>query len=232
MGSIAMDQSGDIALGFSVSSASLHPQVHYTGRLAGDVAGTMPEGEGAIIDGAGSQTGSSLSRWGDYSGMSVDPSDDCTFWYTNEYIPSNGAFNWRTRIGSFKFSACGGTTTDDFSISASPSSLTLARGAGGSSTISTAVTSGSAQAITLSVSGTPAGATASLSPTSITAGGSSTLSVNAGTAAAGTCTLVVTGTGTSATHSTNVSLTVTSGGARSEERRVGKECRSRWSPYH
>src|SRR3989454_147162 len=163
-------------------------------RLAGDAAGTMPQGEGSIIDGAGSQTGSSLSRWGDYSGMSVDPSDDCTFWYTNEYIPSNGAFNWRTRIGSFKFSACGGTTTDDFSISASPSSLTLAQGAGGSSTISTAVTSGSAQAITLSVSGTPAGATASLSPTSITAGGSSTLSVNAGTAAAGTHTLVVTGT--------------------------------------
>src|SRR2546426_230913 len=110
MGSIAMDQTGDIGLGFSVSSASLHPQVHYTGRLAGDAAGTMPQGEGSIIDGAGSQTGSSLSRWGDYSGMSVDPSDDCTFWYTNEYIPSNGAFNWRTRIGSFKFSACGGGT--------------------------------------------------------------------------------------------------------------------------
>src|SRR2546427_9697165 len=79
MGSLAMDQSGDIALGFSVSSASLHPQVHYTGRLAGDAAGTMPQGEGSIIDGAGSQTGSGLSRWGDYSGMSVDPSDDCTF---------------------------------------------------------------------------------------------------------------------------------------------------------
>ena len=208
MGSIAMDQSGDIALGFSVSSASLHPQVHYTGRLAGDAAGTMPQGEGSIIDGAGSQTGSSLSRWGDYSAMTVDPSDDCTFWYTNEYIPSNGAFNWRTRIGSFKFSSCG-TSTNDFSISASPSSLTLAQGAGGSSTISTAVTSGSAQAITLSVSGTPAGATASLSPTSITAGGSSTLSVNAGTAAAGVYTLTVTGTGTSATHSTSVTLTVT-----------------------
>jgi hypothetical protein len=212
MGSIAMDQSGNMGLGFSVSSSSLHPQVHYAGRLVGDAAGTMPQGEGSIIDGAGSQTGSSLSRWGDYSGMSVDPSDDCTFWYTNEYIPSNGAFNWRTRIGSFKFPSCGGTVTNDFSISASPSSLTLAQGAGGSSTISTAVTSGSAQAITLSVSGTPSGATASLSPTSITAGQSSTLSVNAGTAAAGTYTLTVTGTGTSTTHSTSVSLTVTATG--------------------
>src|SRR5258705_7315963 len=161
MGSIEMDQSGGIGLGFSVSSSSLHPQVHYTGRLAGDAAGTMTLGEGSIIDGAGSQTGSSLSRWGDYSAMTVDPSDDCTFWYTNEYIPSNGAFNWRTRIGSFKFSACGGTTTDDFSISASPSSLTPAQGAGGSSTISTAVTSGSPQAITLSLSGAAPGATAS-----------------------------------------------------------------------
>jgi hypothetical protein len=208
MGSLAMDQSGNIGLGFSVSSSSLHPQVHYTGRLTGDPAGTMTQGEGSILDGAGSQTGSSLSRWGDYSGMSVDPSDDCTFWYTNEYIPSNGAFNWATHIGSFKFSSCG-TSTNDFSISASPSSLTLAQGTGGSSTISTAVTTGSAQSITLSVSGTPAGATASLSPTSITAGGSSTLSVNAGTAAAGVYTLTVTGTGTSATHSTSVTLTVT-----------------------
>jgi hypothetical protein len=208
MGSIAMDQSGDIALGFSVSSTSLHPQVHYTGRLAGDASGTMTQGEGSIIDGPGSQTGSSLSRWGDYSAMTVDPSDDCTFWYTNQYLPSNGAFNWRTRIGSFKFPNCG-SSTNDFSISASPSSLTLAQGGGGSSTIATAVTSGSAQSITLSVSGTPAGATASLSPTSITAGGSSTLSVNAGSAAAGVYTLTVTGTGTSATHSTSVTLTVT-----------------------
>src|SRR2546422_11540735 len=126
MGSFAMDQSGDIALGFRVSSASLHPQVHYTGRLAGDAVGTMAQGEGSIIDGAGSQTGSSLSRWGDYSGMSVDPSDDCTFWYTNEYIPSNGAFNWRTRIGSFKFSSCGGGPARDIPVSRTPCSPALA----------------------------------------------------------------------------------------------------------
>ena len=212
MGSIAMDQSGDIGLGFSLSSASLHPAIHYTGRLVSDAAGTMSQGEGSIIDGPGSQTGSSLSRWGDYSSMSVDPSDDCTFWFTTEYIPSNGAFNWATRIGSFKFASCGGTVSNDFSIAANPTSLTLAPNGGGTSAISTAVTSGSAQTINLSVSGTPAGATASVSPASITAGGSSTLTVNAGTAAAGTYTLTVTGTGTSATHSTSVSLTVTGGG--------------------
>jgi hypothetical protein len=110
MGSIAQDQSGDIAMGYSVSSSSLHPGISYTGRLVSDPLNTMPQGETSLIVGGGSQTGSNLSRWGDYSSMTVDPSDNCTFWYTNEYIPSNGAFNWKTRIGSFKFSSCGGTT--------------------------------------------------------------------------------------------------------------------------
>jgi hypothetical protein len=209
MGSIAEDGSGDMAMGFSVSSSSLHPEIHYTGRLVGDALNTMGQGEASIIDGAGSQTGSSLSRWGDYSAMTIDPADDCTFWYTNEYIPSNGAFNWRTRIGAFKFSGCGGTPTNDFSISASPSSLSLVQNTQGTSTISTATTSGTAQTVNLTVSGVPSGASASLSPTSVTSGGSSTLTVNAGTAAAGSYTLTVTGTGTSATHSTTVALTVT-----------------------
>jgi hypothetical protein len=209
MGSIAQDQAGDMGLGFSVSSSSIHPQIHYTGRLAGDATGLMTQGEGTIINGAGSQTGNALSRWGDYSSMSIDPSDDCTFFYTQEYIPANGNFNWRTRIGSFKFPGCGTSPLNDFSISATPTSLTSAQGAGGSSTISTAVTSGSAQTVNLSVAGGPTGASASLNPASVTAGGSSTLTVNAGTAAAGTYTLTVTGTGASATHSTTVSLTVT-----------------------
>jgi kumamolisin len=106
-----------------------------------------------------------------------------------------------------------GAPPNDFSISANPSTLTLAPSTGGSSTISTAVTSGAAQNVALSVSGTPSGASASLNPTSVTAGSSSTLSVNAGAAAAGTYTLTVTGTGSAAVHSTTVSLTVTFGGA-------------------
>ena len=208
MGSIALDQSGNMGLGFSVSSSTVKPQIHYTGRLAGDAAGQMTQGEGSIIAGGGSQTGSSLSRWGDYSMMGVDPVDDCTFWFTTEYIPANGAFNWKTRIGSFKFPSCGAAAANDFSISASPGSLSLAPGAGGSSTISTAIVSGSAETISLSVSGVPAGASAGLSPGSVSTGNSSTLSVNAGTAAAGTYTLTVTGTAPGATHSTAVTLTV------------------------
>src|SRR5882757_5204956 len=105
MGSIAMDQSGDIAVGYSASSSSNFPAVRYAGRVPSDPAGTM-ESENSIIEGTGSQTNGS-SRWGDYSGMSVDPADDCTFWYTNEYLTTNGSFNWKTRIGSFKFTSCG-----------------------------------------------------------------------------------------------------------------------------
>jgi hypothetical protein len=102
MGSIAMDKLGDIGLGFSASSSSnVFPGIRYTGRLTGDPAGQMSQGEAVIINGTGSQTGS-LHRWGDYSSISLDPVDGCTFWYTTEYITSNGSFNWKTRIGSFK----------------------------------------------------------------------------------------------------------------------------------
>lgn len=104
MGSIAMDKVGNIALGYSASSGSVFPAVRFTGRVPTDPLGTM-EGEDSIQVGMGSQL-SGLSRWGDYSSMSVDPVDDCTFWYTNEYSMNNGAFNWSTRIASFKFPAC------------------------------------------------------------------------------------------------------------------------------
>jgi hypothetical protein len=100
-----------------------------------------------------------------------------------------------------------GTITNDFSISASPGSLSLTQGTNGTSTISTAITSGSAETVALTVSGVPSGATATLSPTSVTAGSSSTLTVSTGTAAAGSYTLTVTGTGTT-THSATVALTL------------------------
>src|SRR5258706_3372659 len=208
MGSIAQDKSADMAMGFSISSSSMHPGISYTGRLASDPLGTMGQGETSLIVGGGSQTGT-LTRWGDYSSMSVDRSDNCTFCYTNQYIPSNGSFNWQTRIGSFKFSGCGTTGTNDFSISANPTSLSIAQGSSGTSTISTAVTSGSAGTVSLSASVSPSGPTASLNPTSVTAGNSSTLTVNVGSSVApGTYTVTVTGTEGSATHSTSVTVTV------------------------
>ncbi|HET8908075.1 MAG TPA: hypothetical protein VFN11_14035 [Ktedonobacterales bacterium] len=104
MGSIAQDKLGDLALGYSASSSSVFPSIRYTGRLTTDALGTM-EAENSILSGPASQTGT-LHRWGDYSAMTVDPVDDCTFWYTSEYIPSTGSFNWSTHIASFKFSGC------------------------------------------------------------------------------------------------------------------------------
>src|SRR6516225_93528 len=104
MGSIGMDKAGDIAVGFSESSSSIHPAIAYTGRVPTDTLGTM-ESIFVVKSGAGSQNGG-LSRWGDYTSMSIDPSDDCTSWYANEYIPSNGSFNWHTRLNSFKFTGC------------------------------------------------------------------------------------------------------------------------------
>src|SRR5207237_1440657 len=209
MGSVAMDQSGNIGLGFSISSSTLHPGIHYTGRLAGDAAGTMTQGEGTIVDGAGSQTGNrGLTRWGDYSAMTVDPTDGCTFWYTNEYIPANGEFNWKTRIGTFKLPGCGNPS--DFTIGASPSSVSASQGGSASSAISTAVVSGSAETVALSASGMPSGTTASLDPNNVTAGGGSTLTLVVGSATApGTYSVSVTGTAASASHSTTYTVTVT-----------------------
>ena len=111
MASIAMDGSGDIAMGYSISSSSISPSISYTGRLPTDTLGTM-EAEKSIFAGTGVETGTfsngqTANRWGDYTSLSVDPVDDCTFWYTNQYYPDNIQSHWATRIASFKFPTCG-----------------------------------------------------------------------------------------------------------------------------
>lgn len=103
MGSIAMDKQGNIGLGYSISSSTVFPGIRYTGRLATDPLNTL-QAEAIITNGGGSQIG--LKRWGDYSGMSIDPVDQCTFWFTTEYLQTTGSFNWSTRIASFKFPSC------------------------------------------------------------------------------------------------------------------------------
>jgi hypothetical protein len=75
MGSVAMDRDGNIALGYSVSSDTVFPGIRRTGRLATDPPGTLPQPEGTIVVGGGTQTHSSR-RWGTYSSMDVDPTDD------------------------------------------------------------------------------------------------------------------------------------------------------------
>ena len=88
MGSVAMDKQGDIALGFSASGANDYPSVRYTGRAAGDAPGQMTQAEQVLYTGQGPQT-EAEGRWGDYSELSVDPTDDCTFWYTQEYLTTD-----------------------------------------------------------------------------------------------------------------------------------------------
>jgi hypothetical protein len=115
MGSAAMNAAGDIALGYSASSTSLSPSIRFTGRLASDPLGQMTQGEGTIVAGSGYQTHSS-GRWGDYSMLAVDPLDNCTFWYTQEYYHSVSSASWQTRIGSFQLSSCGGTVDNPPSV--------------------------------------------------------------------------------------------------------------------
>jgi hypothetical protein len=103
-GSAAMDKAGDMAIGYSLSSSSMHPAIACAGRLSTDALGTL-ESENIILTGSGSQQ-SGNNRWDDYTSLSVDPIDDCTFWYTNEYYSSNSVSSWNTRIVSFKFSSC------------------------------------------------------------------------------------------------------------------------------
>ena len=100
MGSAAMDYLGDLAVGYSVSSSSMFPAIRYAGRLATDPTNGLFQGEATLQTGGGSQTGS--KRWGDYSGLTVDPSDDTTFWYTTEYYGSSSSGSWQTRIGKFQ----------------------------------------------------------------------------------------------------------------------------------
>ncbi len=118
MGSIAQDNSGNMALGYSLSDTSTFPSIALSGRLSTDAAGTMGA-EITMMAGAGSQL-STGNRWGDYSAMTVDPRDGCTFWYTNQYLASTGSFNWKTRVATFSFPSCtapakatiSGTVTD------------------------------------------------------------------------------------------------------------------------
>jgi hypothetical protein len=104
MGSAAMDSLGNIALGYSVSNRVIHPGIRYTGRLSGDPLGEMTLGEAVLKRGTGSQLVS--ARWGDYTSLNVDPTDDCTFWYVNEYYETSSARGWQTRIGSFRLPGC------------------------------------------------------------------------------------------------------------------------------
>ena len=100
-----MDMNGNIALGYSASSEDVYPSIHIAHRMVTDAPGMMPGVEYVAEAGTGSQTSGNL-RWGNYSTMDVDPVDDCTFWYTNEYYKVSSEAGWLTKIVSFKLPGC------------------------------------------------------------------------------------------------------------------------------
>lgn len=103
--SAATDKAGDIAIGYAVSSPTVYPGIRYAGRLASNHPDSLGQGEGTLKAGRGSQTTKS-GRWGDYFHMAVDPTDDCTFWLTGEYVPVTRSVGWVTRFGKFSFPSC------------------------------------------------------------------------------------------------------------------------------
>jgi hypothetical protein len=206
MGSVAQDTNGNMALGFSASSAAISPQIRYAGRLAGDPPNTLAQGEAHLVDGTGSQGSGNGNRWGDYSDMTVDPVDDCTFWYTQEYLIANGGA-WQTRIGSFKFPSCSLTPT--FGLAVTPRSQAICAGTNATYTITTSSINGFTDPILLTVTGNPAGTIATFSPATVSPGGSSTLTIsNTGSGARGPYTMNVMGDTGAITRNENAGIYV------------------------
>ncbi len=196
MGSIAMDKAGNIALGFSVSSSGIHPAIRYTGRVPSDPLG-MLQSETSIIEGTGSQT-HKLNRWGDYTSMALDPADDCTFWYANEYLQTNGTFNWSTRIASFKFPSCPILS----SLTLNPTSVTGGNSSQGTVTLSGAAPAGGA-VVNLSSSNTTV---ATVSPSVTVAAGATSATFTVATSAVAASTSVTISATYGSTHTATLAV--------------------------
>ena len=214
MGSIAQDQAQDMALGYTLSGSATFPSIAWSGRVATDPAGTMGQAEAVVQAGTGVEDGNfsdgtPAERWGDYSNMTVDPTDDCTFWYTQELYAATGTFNWDTHVSSVTFPSC---AKNDFTIGISPASQSLPEGGKATYTVTTAVARGTAETVALNIQDLPAGVTAAFVPASVTAGTASTLTLSATLAAPLTATpdtFTVIGKATSAVHPAAAEVTVT-----------------------
>ena len=221
MASIAQNKNGDLGLGYSSSGVTSVPGIAVTGLKNG--ADTLMEQEQRMYNGSDQSYQGTYSRWGDYSSMSVDPTDDCSFWYTNEYSKPpvlSFDFLWNTVIGKLSFGDCSGSASPGFSLSANaPTTQTVTPGAGASYSITVTPASGYNGVVDLSVGSTcPTGATCSLSPSQIDFGASSTpvtTTLTANTSSSTTAqnyTVVVKGTDhatSSITSQTSVVLAVT-----------------------
>ena len=102
MPSIAVDQSGNTAIGYSTSNTTIFPSIRYAGRLESDPPGNLAQGEAIMTNGGGAET-HPTGRWGDYTMTTVDPSNGMDFWHVNEYFTVTSSANWSTKIGKFNF---------------------------------------------------------------------------------------------------------------------------------
>lgn len=191
MASIAQDSSGNMGMGFSAGSAMVFPSVHYTGRLQSDPLNSMAQGEGIFVTGGGGHT-ATTRRWGDYTSMNIDSTDDCTFWYVNEFFAVSGT-TWTLRAGAFKFPDCG---SPNLGVAALPLTQAICTPDDAIISVEANAYNGFTSDTALSVSGVPLGATSLFSPPVISpAPGVSTLTIgNTGAIAPGSYALTVTGT--------------------------------------
>ena len=196
-----MDARGNLAIGYSVSSDTVYPSIRYAGRSASDPPGVLTMGEGSLVQGAESQSNS--ARWGDYSAMQVDPSDDCTFWYTTEYIAKGIA----TRIGAFRLPGC--AAAGDFSISIDPASRTIEVGGSAEYVLRTATSAAVPEMLELSAAGLPTGVRASFVPAAVLAGETAALTISAGAATLPPSSFTVTAAGAFTRQSTTALIEVT-----------------------
>jgi len=205
MASLAEDQFQDIGLGYSASSSSMYPSILFTGRVPTDTLGTM-ESEINVLSGTGYQTGAYAYRWGDYTAMQVDPADDCTFWYVDQYQTVDGTYDWATNISSFAFSAC--TSAPNFTLGANPGSLSIPQGGNGSTTLTVSPLNGFTGSVTLSASNLPGGVTAAFNPNPTASTSTLTLTVGA-TTPPNTYAVNVSGVSGTLSNQANLQLTVT-----------------------
>jgi MYXO-CTERM domain-containing protein len=205
IGSLAQDQAQDIALGFSASSSATNPAIGWTGRLPADPAGTMGQGETIILSGTSHESGA--TRWGDYSNMTVDPNDDCTFWYTTEFYKTTGTATWDTQIASVKFPTC---AANDFTAALDPPNQNLEQKKSVTFKVNTTKAAGTPEQIVLNIQDLPAGVTAAFAPATVNAGDSSTLTLTATdtTPIAPATAFLVIGKAPSAVHAAGAQVTI------------------------
>jgi len=228
MPSLAVDRNGNMAIGYSASSAALFPAIRYAGRLFTDPANTLGQTETSLIEGTASQCcnfsdGSVNNRWGDYSAMTIDP-DGCTFWYTNEFYQSPqpttlGADNWQTRIGSFKFASCSTSTTilqgtvTNAATSSPISGATVTAGTSSTTTDGSGLYSfGSLAPATYTVTASASGFTTGSASVVVTAGVTTTQNFALTASAAATTSLAAGAASGTFGGTTTLSATLTSSG--------------------